>query len=212
VCTAFVYHFSFAIDICSDSSQSVDPMAIPSLVCTLLLLSLDSSAAPALQQDAVSAIEAILASPNVTRVIELDACRFVLHATKALDFQPDLQVRTLSLLPGCSSSSGRVRRWIAWAMLGGSLQHLQECADVPPIQTLLDLFSKSAPSDVKLGVTPDTNYERLGDLVSILSVAMTDVEGYVRRSDGSAMTKKLCHALDQINGKIGMLDVPATLS
>lgn len=185
-------------------------MAVPSLVSALLLLCLDSSAVPELQQEAVSAIEAVLANPNVTRDIELDTCKFVLRVTKELGFQADLEVRTLSLLPGCSPSSGRVRRWIAWGMLGGDLQGCQECANVPPIQTLVNLFSKSTPGDVKFEVTPDTDYEQLGAQVNILSVAMTDVDGYVRLGNGSAMINVLCEALDQINGKIGMLDGSCT--
>ncbi|KAF8513603.1 hypothetical protein JB92DRAFT_210172 [Gautieria morchelliformis] len=183
-------------------SQSIDPMAIPSIVSILLLLSLDPSAVPELQQDAVSAIEAVLASLNVTRIIELDTCKFVLRVTKELAFTPDLQLRLLTLLPGCSPSSGRVRRWTAWAMLGGDLQTFHDCSDVPPIQLMVDLFSKTSPGVVKLEVTPDTDYQQLGALVNILSVAMTDVDAYVRHANGSVLTRHLYEALEQMNGKI----------
>ena len=186
------------------SSQIVDPTAIPSVVSALLLLSLDSSATPELQQDAVSAIEALLSNANVTPIVELDTCRFVFRITKHLAFSPDLQGRILSLLPGCSPSSGRVRRWTAWAMLGGDLQSIRACVDVPPIELMLGLFSKSSPGDVKLEVTSNTDYEELGAIVNILSVAMTDVDTYVRCTNGSAMVKNLYEALEQMNGKIGM--------
>ncbi|KAF8483196.1 hypothetical protein JB92DRAFT_3032403 [Gautieria morchelliformis] len=186
------------------SSQSIDPAAIPSIVSILLLLSLDPSAVPELQQDAVSAIEAVLASPTVTRTVELDTCKFVLRVTKEMAFTPDLQLRLLALLPGCSANSGRVRRWIAWAMLGGDLHTFHACSDVPPIQLMLDLFSKTAPGVVKLGVTPDTDYQHLGALVNILSVAMTDVDAYVRHANGngSVLTRNVDEALEQMNGKI----------
>ncbi|KAF8493836.1 hypothetical protein JB92DRAFT_2997705 [Gautieria morchelliformis] len=185
-------------------SQSIDPAAIPSIVSILLLLSLDPSAVPELQQDAVSAIEAVLASPTVTRTVELDTCKFVLRVTKEMGFTPDLQLRLLALLPGCSANSGRVRRWIAWAMLGGDLHTFHACSDVPPIQLMLDLFSKTAPGVVKLGVTPDTDYQHLGALVNILSVAMTDVDAYVRHANGSGsvLTRNVYEALEQMNGKI----------
>jgi hypothetical protein len=179
-------------------------MAIPSIVSILLLLSLDPSAVPELQQDAISAIEAVLACLNVTRIVELDTCKFVLRVTKELAFTPDLQMRLLTLLPGCSSSSGRVRRWLAWAMLGGDLQAFHDCSDVPPIQPMVDLFSKSSPGVMKLDVTPHTDYEQLGVLVNMLSIAMTDVDAYVRHANGSFLTRIMYEALEQMNGKIGM--------
>ncbi|KAF8531825.1 hypothetical protein JB92DRAFT_2846660 [Gautieria morchelliformis] len=170
-------------------SQSIDPAAIPSIVSILLLLSLDPSTVPELQQDTVSAIEAILASPTMTRTVELDTCKFL---------------RLLALLPGCSVSSGCVWRWIAWAMLGGDLHTFHACSDVPPIQLMLDLFSKTAPGVMKLGVTPDTDYQHLGALINILSVAMADVDGYVRHANGSGsvLTRNVYEALEQMNGKI----------
>ena len=179
-------------------------MGIPSIVAALLLLSLDRSTAPELWQDAISAIEAVLASPNVTRNVELDTCKFVLRATKDLAFTRDLQARLLALLPGCSHTSGRVRRQIAWAMLGGDLESIQDSADAPPIQFMVDLFSKTSASEMKLEVTPDTDYEQLGAIVGILSVAMTDVDAYVRLANGSALVRNLYEALEHMNGKIGM--------
>lgn len=186
------------------SSQRIQFKAIPYIVSALLLISLDRSAVPEFQQNAVSAIEAILANPNVTPIVELDTCKFVLRVTRALSFTFDLQVRLLALLSGCSNSSGRIRRWVAWAMLGGDLQSIQACTDVPPIQFMVNLFSATPPNMAMLEVTPDTNYEQLGAIVGILSIAMTDIDAYVRLANGPALTRELYEALEKLDGKIGM--------
>ncbi|KAF8590880.1 hypothetical protein K439DRAFT_1114633 [Ramaria rubella] len=164
-------------------SQNIALEAIPTVISVLLLLSLEPATNSSLCQDALSAIEAILSSSIMTRAIELDT-------------------RLLRLLQGCSSSSGRVRRWVAWAMLGGDLQSTHGCGDVPPIDLIVNMFSTDSPGDIKLIVTPDTDYVLLSAIVDILSVAMSDVDAYVRSTGGLASTNTICEALERLNGKI----------
>lgn len=189
----------------------MEPSAVPCIVSALLLLALDPSAVPEFQQDIVSAIEGVLAGATITRAVELSVCKSILHATTGLSFTPARDAQLLAFLSGCGPSSGRVRRWTAWAMLGGSLESVQECEDVPSLEVLVKLFTQDPVGTIRLEVNRDTDYELLGARVDILSAALTDVDAYVRQEratrgtgGGGSGLENICRALERMNGKIGM--------
>lgn len=176
---------------------------IPSLTTALLIIGMDPLISSSLRLATISTIEVTLSEQTFSTETELLICKAVHGAIVKLTFTLDEQKRLLELLSGCSSTSGRIRRWIAWSMLGGEFDAMTQYSDFPSSSAvILNLFSKDAPGEVKMIVHGETDYGVLGTRIDILSVMMTDIEGYAKQEGGREFVEAVYRHLDKLLGTI----------
>jgi len=131
-------------------------------------------------------------------------------------------MRIVAFLVGGSNQAARIRRWVAWSLLGGDLSTINPITpntwnDHPPISFLPSLFERSSPlpspKAQRFVVDKETDYEALAKRVDVMAVLLTDVEGLVRKDEGEKMGKKekgvesvlksVCGMLERLMGRIG---------
>ncbi|KAF8500596.1 hypothetical protein BU17DRAFT_72078 [Hysterangium stoloniferum] len=196
-------------------TERIDTSAVPTIISILLLLGLNSTTSPDIKHSIVSAIETILASPSITRDLELSISNLIQRVITCLSFPINTQSEMLYLLSGCTPVSGRIRRWVAWQMLTGDgatsttvAPNTYTAITLPPVGPVVNIFNKEAPGAVKLQVDPDTDYMVLEAKVHILAIVLTDIEGYIRSGSGEGKLKgseavqKVLQGLETLMGKI----------
>ncbi|GJJ06672.1 hypothetical protein Clacol_000867 [Clathrus columnatus] len=185
-------------------SQALPETTIPCITAILLVLGLDELISSYLHCDTITTIETILSEQKFNYETELLICKAVHQVIVKLTLSFPQQLRLIGLLSGSSPVSGRTRRWIAWSMLGGDPDTIQDCTDFSPsFPVVLNLFSNEAYGSVKMIIHNDVDYAILGAQTEILSVFLTDIEGFAKQPDGGKeFVEDVFRNLDRILSKI----------
>lgn len=195
------------VDLSSEDSyrtRALTETTIPCLTMALVILGMDTLISSSLRCAVITTIESILSDQSFSKQTELSTLKAIHEVIVKLVFTIDDQARLLGLLSGCSSVSGRVRRWIAWSMLGGDLDvvTIEQYDNFPPFSDISNLFLKDAPGKLKMVIHSEVDYKVLGIQTDILSVVMSDIEGYTREAGGKEFVEETYRDLDKILGKI----------
>lgn len=193
-----IHHLSYYY-----SSESIDASGIPVLIALLVILSFDAIPSH-LRQAIVYATEALLAPAHIPASVELATCRLLNRLVTSPFMMNAKQTDVFSTVTGGTRRSSRIRRWLAWALLGGSLNMEEsQWGDMPPLCVFVGLFDRQTSGTVKLFMTKETDYEELTLFVEILAVALTDIDLYMQKECNSASLEKIGKSLEKLMGNIG---------
>ncbi|KAJ7251517.1 hypothetical protein B0H12DRAFT_1234154 [Mycena haematopus] len=116
---------------------------------------------------------------HVSAQIETTICNKIIKFLS--DLQPINKAHLIGLLAGGSNRTSRIARWVAHAVL---MKSAAIPVRPPPLISLIELAlsrkptSKGEAPDI-FELCDDTDYDDLGFYVQVLSVAISDVAGYV---------------------------------
>ncbi|KAF8210364.1 hypothetical protein K438DRAFT_2011771 [Mycena galopus ATCC 62051] len=171
------------------STQSVLPVLseIPDFVMALLLVGMDPASSPELQREIMLAVDLLCQSlapySHVSAEIETGICNKIIKFLS--DLQPINKAHLIGLLAGGSGRTSRIARWVAHAVLTKSTSiPPAQYGDLPPLMTLIELAlsRKPSPEGETRGIfelADDVDYDDLAFYVQVLSVAVSNVPGYV---------------------------------
>ncbi|THH16586.1 hypothetical protein EW146_g4089 [Bondarzewia mesenterica] len=151
----------------------------PDIVMALLLVGIDASASNEIRTDLLRALEAVCQRlpADLEDGSESIECAV---ATRVLAYASTLHVGTqalmLSFFVRASTQSSRIARCVARHLLTGADFSTDPYTDLPSLDALIDVLSEThGPFEA----TDTTDYEELSSRVDVLSVALTDIDGYV---------------------------------
>ncbi|KAJ6499214.1 hypothetical protein C8R45DRAFT_108118 [Mycena sanguinolenta] len=170
------------------STQSILPVLseVPDFVMALLLVGMDPSSSSDLQREIMLAVDLICQSlapySHLSAEIETTICNKIIKFLSVL--QPINKAHVIGLLAGGSGRTSRIARWVAHAVLTKlTTIPIAQYGDLPPLPALIELLSRKPisegdqPGIFDLG--DDVDYDDLAFYVQVLSVAISNVAGYV---------------------------------
>ncbi|TFK44769.1 hypothetical protein BDQ12DRAFT_673543 [Crucibulum laeve] len=181
----------------SSSSKRLSAQEIPDIVTALLLIAIEPASSEELRRDVSGAVHAICTSTAPDEAlcpgVEVAICNKVL--TCIVGYKPINKAHILSFLAEGSGRTRRIARWVAHAIIAEKAEVTVEAyGDLPLLVDLIDQLTRVTPSDSeqepgKLELHNKTDYVDLGLYVYILSIALTNIKGYVEEEVRTSKAK-----------------------
>ncbi|KAH8080282.1 hypothetical protein BXZ70DRAFT_642181 [Cristinia sonorae] len=187
---------------------------IPDMILLLLSIVLDVATPFEVQHEVIGGIDLILACVEETDEGGLLESRIASSIYERMDeLEAINKAYLVSFLNRASPQNARIARWLAHASLSKlGNQPAVPYSALPPLRPLVPLLSPAVGSmaafDILGNVHTDDYFENLGYYVELLSVALSDIDGYVQLEPVSSVAFRGLSAPD--SPRNGGAESPAT--